>query len=295
MSQLIQVIVTGLGQGGIYVLIGFGFSIVMLACKILNLSHGSYVLYGAFIFLTWSSAVGVPPILLIPPIVAVVALAGLATERILDIGVSPWRQIPSYSMILRTLALLTIFEGIAFLLWGSDSHPTPPVQPGTVTLGGALIAWQLIWVFVVAVVLTGLFSLFLHRTWFGLAIRASAENPLTAYLLGIDRRVIGLVAFGIAAGVGALTGTLISPVTWVDYSAAGFFMLKGTLVYLIGGEEAVTGPLAGGLFLGLTENLLLLIPGGVGGFLKEVVPLAILIAVLMLRPQGLVAPRRVAA
>jgi len=79
---------------------------------------------------------------------------------------------------------LIIFEGIAFVVWGSDSHPTPPIQAGVARIGGALIAWQLLWIFLVAVVLTGAFSLFLNRSWFGLAIRASAENPLTAYLLG---------------------------------------------------------------------------------------------------------------
>jgi branched-chain amino acid transport system permease protein len=78
----------------------------------------------------------------------------------------------------------------------------------------------------------------------------------------------------------------------VDYTAAGFFLLKGLIVYLIGGEDNVAGSLVGGILLGLTENSLLLVPGLAGGFLKTVVPLIVLILVLLLRPQGLLAPRQ---
>jgi branched-chain amino acid transport system permease protein len=162
-------------------------------------------------------------------------------------------------------------------------------------LGSAIVIWQSVWMMVAAVALTAGFSLFLHRTWLGLAMRACAENPVTAWLLGVDRRLIGLLAFGIAAGIGSLSGILISPVTWVDYSAAGFFLLKGLIVFLIGGEDNVAGSLAGGILLGLTENSLLLVPGMAGGFLKTVVPLVVLILVLLVRPQGLLSPRRALA
>jgi branched-subunit amino acid ABC-type transport system permease component len=84
----------------------------------------------------------------------------------------------------------------------------------------------------------------------------------------------------------------VSPVTWIDYQMGGFFMLKGVLAYLIGGEEEVAGPLLGGLLLGLLENVLLLFPGMTGGLLKQVVPMVVLIAILVFRPQGILAARR---
>jgi branched-chain amino acid transport system permease protein len=290
-EQFIQIIVTGLSQGAIYALIGLGFAIVMMATKCLNMSHGSYVLYGAFIFLTFTSALPIPPLAVVPLVIAVVVLIGILTERVLNVGTSPWRQASSHAVILRTLALMVVFEGIAFVVWGSDPRRTPAIHPGVVNVAGAVVVWQSVWMMVTALVLTIGFSLFLHRTWFGLAMRACAENAVTAWLLGVDRRAIGLLAFGIAAGIGSLSGILVSPVTWVDYTVAGFFLLKGLIVYLIGGEDNVAGSLAGGLLLGLTENLLLLVPGLAGGFLKVVVPLVVLIVVLLFRPQGLLTRR----
>jgi branched-chain amino acid transport system permease protein len=295
MDQLIQIVVTGVSQGAIYTLIGLGFAIVMMATKCLNMANGSYVLYGAFIFLTFSSALKIPPLAVVPMVLVVVMTIGVITDRILNVGSSPWRQVSSHLTILRTLALMVVFEGLAFVIWGPDPRRPPALAPGVLNVGGAILSWQSVWMMVAAVALTLGFSLFLHRTWLGLAMRASAENPVTGWLLGVDRRMIGLLAFAIAAGIGSLSGILISPVTWVDYSAAGFFLLKGLIVYLIGGEDNVAGSLVGGILLGLTENSLLLVPGMAGGFLKTVVPLIVLILVLLLRPQGLLAPRQARA
>ena len=122
-------------------------------------------------------------------------------------------------------------------------------------------------------------------------MRACAESPTTAYLLGINVRFVGSLAFGLSASLGALAGLLVSPVTWIDYQMGGFFMLKGVLAYLTGGEEEVAGPLVGGMLLGLVENLLLLLPGMTGGLLKQVVPMAVLITILVVRPQGILAAR----
>jgi branched-chain amino acid transport system permease protein len=92
--------------------------------------------------------------------------------------------------------------------------------------------------------------------------------------------------------MGAVAGVLVSPITWLDYQVAGFFMLNGILAYLIGGEDKVAGPLVGGLLLGLVQNVFLMLPGTTGGLLKQVVPMLVLIAMLVWRPQGILAARR---
>jgi branched-subunit amino acid ABC-type transport system permease component len=154
--------------------------------------------------------------------------------------------------------------------------------------------YQSMWMFLAAISIALALHLFLLHTWLGRAMRACAQNPVTATLFGINVRMIGAVTFCMASMLGALAGILVSPVTWLDYQTGGWFMLQGVLAYLTGGEEKVAGPVVGGMFLGLVENLLLLVPGA-GGLLKQVVPMLILIAILVFRPEGLLAPRRLRA
>jgi len=292
MDQVLQVVFTGLSQGGIYALIGIGFSLVNMATRVLNLAQGSYALWGGFLFLTLATSYGIPPVAAIFVVLALVAVLGVATERIVTLRVRPWRPISHDMAILTTLALVIVFEGAAFLIWGPDPQRGPALQRGVFSLFGAIVVWQSLWMFVAAILISIGLQLLLHRTWLGRAMRACAQNPLTAALLGVDTRRVGSAAFGLSAMVGAIAGILVSPITWLDYQLGGDFMLKGVLAYLLGGEEAVAGPLVGGILLGLVENVFLLLPGTTGGLLKQVVPMGVLIAVLVLRPQGLLSGRR---
>jgi branched-chain amino acid transport system permease protein len=292
MEQLLQVVFTGLSQGGIYALIGLGFSLVMMATRILNLAHGSYVLFGGFAFLTLAAAWGWHPALAVVAVVLLMVALGIATERILNIRARPWRQTSLDTAVLTTLALLVVFEGAAFLVWGPDPQRAPALHRGVFSVLGAVVVWQSVWMLVAALAISAGLHLFLRLTWMGRAMRACAQNPTTAYLLGINARFVGSLAFALSAALGAFAGLLVSPVTWIDYQMGGFFMLKGVLAYLTGGEEEVAGPLVGGMLLGLVENSLLLLPGMTGGLLKQVVPMAVLIAILVVRPQGILAARR---
>lgn len=291
MEQFLQVVITGLSQGGIYALIGLGFSLVMMATRILNLAHGSYVLFGGFVFLSLAATHAWHPVLAVVAAIVVIVAAGVITERIVNFRARPWRPVSLDTAVLTTLAFLVVFEGTAFLLWGPDPRQAPALHRGIVSVFGAVVVWQSVWMLVAALAISAALHLFLRGTWMGRAMRACAQNPTTAYLLGIDARSVGTVAFALSAAVGALAGILASPVTWIDYQMGGFFMLKGVLAYLTGGEEEVAGPLVGGLLLGLLENLLLLLPGMTGGLLKQVVPMAVLIIILVVRPQGILAAR----
>ncbi len=292
MEQFLQVIFTGLSQGGIYALIGLGFSLVMMATRILNLAHGSYVLLGGFVFLSLATAWGWHLLAALLGVMLLMAALGIATERILNLRARPWRQPSLDTAVLTTLALLVVFEGAAFLLWGPDPQRTPALHRGVFSVLGAVVVWQSVWMLVAALTIAFGLHLFLRRTWTGRAMRACAQSPTAAYLLGINPRVVGGSAFALSASLGGLGGLLVSPVTWIDYQMGGFFMLKGVLAYLTGGEEEVAGPLVGGMLLGLVENLLLLFPGMTGGLLKQVVPMGVLIAILVFRPQGILGARR---
>ena len=238
-------------------------------------------MWGGFLFLSLVGAWGLPLVVALIIVLVVMAALGAATEQIVFMRARPWRPISIDVAVLATLALMVVFEGAAFLIWGSDPQRGPPLQPGVFRLWGAVVVYQSVWMFVATVVIAVALHQFLRRTWMGRAMRACAQNPITAPLLGINVRLVGAVTFAISASLGAIAGILVSPVRWLDYQSDGYFMLQGALAYLTGGGEKVAGPVVGGLLLGLLESLLLLIPGNTGGLLKQVVPMLILMAILV--------------
>ena len=292
MGAFVQVLVTGLSEGSIYALVGLGFSVAFMASRILNLTQGSYAVLGGFIFLTMVTGYRLPIAVAFAIALLISAALGVATERVVNLRSKLWKPVSLDTAVLSSLALFVLFEGAAFLFWGPDPQRGPSLQPGVFRVFGAVVSWQALWMLVAAIIIPIGLHLLLVGTWLGRAIRSCAQNAMMSYLLGINVRRIGAVAFGLGAMIGATAGILVSPITWLDYQLGGFFMLNGILAFLIGGEQSVAGPLLGGLLLGVVQNIFLLIPGTSGGLLKQVVPMLILILILAFRPQGLLAPRR---
>lgn len=288
-DQILQVLLTGLSQGAIYALLGLGFSLVSMSTRVLNLAQGAYAVWGGFLFIAFAGALGLPPLLAMLLAILATSVLGLITERLVNIRTTPWCPISLDVAVLSTLALSVVFEGAAFLIWGPDPQRGPAIQRGVFRIMGAVVVWQSVWMLAAIIAFSLALHLFLRRTWMGQAMRACAQNPFAAHLLGINVRRVGLVIFGIAGMLGATAGILVSPITWIDYQIGSYFMLQGVLAFLLGGEEEIAGPVAGGFLLGIVENVLLLFPGG--GLLKQVVPMLLLIVILLWRPQGLLAKR----
>jgi branched-subunit amino acid ABC-type transport system permease component len=290
-TELTQVLIAGLSQGAIYALLGLGFSVVFMATRILNLAQGSYALWGGFIFLSIVQRFKVPMALSFAIVLLFSAGIGMLTELVLNLRTRPWRPISLDMAVLSTLALLVLFEGAAFLIWGPDPQRGPALEDGVFFIFGAIMPRQLVWMMVGTLIIAVGLEVFLHKSWTGRAMRACAQNPMMSTLLGINVRRIGAIAFALGAMIGATAGILVSPITWLDYQSGGVFALNGILAYLIGGEEEVAGPIAGGLLLGILQNCFLLLPGTVGGLLEQVVPMLALILMLVFRPHGLLARR----
>jgi branched-chain amino acid transport system permease protein len=291
MEQTIQVLASGLSQGCIYALLGLGFSVAGMSTRLLNLAQGGYSLVGGFVFLALAGRLGLPLALLLTLIG--IGVLGVLTERIVNMRAKPWKAAPHDMAVLATLALLVAMEGATVLIWGSDPQRGQPIQSGVFNLFGAVMAWQFVWMIGTTLSIAIALHLFLSRTWTGRAMRSCAQNAMMSHLLGINVRRLGALAFALGAMIGAVAGILAAPITWLDYQQGGIFMLYGLLAYLIGGEDEVAGPLVGGVVLGLVQNVCLLMPGTVGGLLKQVVPMLALLLMLVFRPQGIL-PRRTA-
>lgn len=294
MEQVAQVLASSLSQGGVYALLGLGFSMAGMATRILNLAQGAYAMLGGFLFLMLLERFRLPAVVAIPLVLCAAGALGVLTEKIVNMRSRPWKPVSHDTAVLATLALLVAAEGAAFLAWGSDPVRGKPLTAGVFHAFGAVLAWQFLWMFGTTIAVAVALHLFLAHTWTGRAMRACAQNTLMAHLLGINVRRLSALTFALGAAIGAIAGILASPITWLDSQIGGFFMLYGLLAYLIGGEDEVLGPLAGGLLLAFVQNIVLLLPGMTGGLLKQVLPMLALLLMLVFRPSGLL-PRRGAA
>lgn len=171
--------------------------------------------------------------------------------------------------------------------WGSTPQPLPAFSgaaTNTVTLAGATVQVQSLWVFALLILALALLYLFFERTYFGKAIRAAADNPLGARLVGIDVRSTRALSVGLAIALAAYGGTIIGPITLVGGAAGFAITIKGFVAAIAGGLDSPVGCVVGGLVVGVAEKLL---QSHFPYDVADPIVYSILLLVLLVRPQGL--------
>lgn len=289
MSDLVLVLVTGLGLGALYLLAASGLSLVYGLMGVLNFAHGSFMTAGAYA--AWLTADALPdgwsagPRLLVSTVVAVVvgALVGLVVEVLL---IRPLYR-HHIQQVLVTVGLSLASVAAAQGVFGADPRPVeqPSWMGSTVTLLGAnLPADRFLYVAVAALLLAGLLAL-LRYTRLGLVIRAGVENRTMVEALGIDVRRTFTVVFALGAGVAALAGVLYSQYAGtVSPGQGGSLLIYAFIVVVIGGMGSVTGTAVAAVAVGLVQQLANYYAASGVGDLSVVLLLAL---VLLLRPASL--------
>jgi len=288
-SDLVLVLVTGLGLGALYLLAASGLSLVYGLMGVLNFAHGSFMTAGAYA--AWLTADALPdgwsagPRLLVSTVVAVVvgALVGLVVEVLL---IRPLYR-HHIQQVLVTVGLSLASVAAAQGVFGADPRPVeqPSWMGSTVTLLGAnLPADRFLYVAVAALLLAGLLAL-LRYTRLGLVIRAGVENRTMVEALGIDVRRTFTVVFALGAGVAALAGVLYSQYAGtVSPGQGGSLLIYAFIVVVIGGMGSVTGTAVAAVAVGLVQQLANYYAASGVGDLSVVLLLAL---VLLLRPASL--------
>ena len=283
MDAALAITIGGLVQGSVFALVAIGFALVYRVTGTVNLAQGAFVVLGALTTYSFEQTLGWPA--------AAAALAALAVAAVVGYLIAVFvfapglRRLPPSGMVILTGGLLTLFEGAALLVWGSQPYQLPPFsgyQP--VSLGGAKIPTQAFWdVGITAVVVIALWYV-LQRTAFGKALRACAENPSAATLMGIDVERVRVFSYTAAAVLGALSGIAIGPIVSLQFDGGRFFTVYGFISVAIGGMGSFAGALLGGLGMGVLQQL-----GAayVSSIFATTLAIALLIAVLVLRPNGL--------
>ncbi len=302
MEILLQQILNGLVQGSVYALVALGYTMVYGILGLINFAHGEVLMVGAMVALSVMLkliAVGLaaPLVLLFGLLVAVlVCMAlGYSIERI---AYRPLRNAPRLAPLITAIGVSIVLQNLAMIFWGREYRAFPALLPsGSHTIAGAVINnTQLIIIFVSLLVMAGLMTL-VHRTRLGRAMRAVAENPAAAQLMGVDTNRVISVTFMLGSALAAVAGLMVSANYGIVHYYMGFILgLKAFTAAVLGGIGNLRGAMLGGVLLGLIESLGAGYIGGLtGGFLgsnyQDVFAFFVLIAVLVFRPSGLLGER----
>ena len=281
---LLQTLVSGIGTGCIYGLIGIGFCVIYNASGIVNFAQGMFVMLGGMLTHAFLTRAGLPLPLAALCAIIIVALIGVAVERLV---VRPlWRRNATmFVLILATLAAQIVVERLTLLVAGDQPRTfggfsdAPPFR-----LGGVAISVQLLWIAGISLALVVGLALFFARTRTGRAMRACAINREAAALQGIPvARMVGF-SFALSAGLGATAGIQITPTQYTSFNVGVPFAISGFIAAIVGGFGSAGGAFAGGIMLGVAQAAAIVMFGA--GF-KNVAALSILLVFLLARPAGL--------
>ncbi len=281
-AQALQYVAAGLTAGSIYALIALGFSIIFNASRVINFAQGEFVMIGGMAAASLSAA-GTPLLLAMAGGVSLAVVVGLLLEKL---AIERARDADVTTLIIITIGASILLRGLAQLAWGKGIHALPPLSSGApIAIGGATLLPQSVWVMVTTLVIVAVLSWFFGRTRLGMAMLATSHNRLAAQLVGIDTQLVLFASFGLAALVGSIAGTLIAPISFTSYEAGIMLGLKGFAAAILGGLGSFHGAIAGGLLLGLLESFG---AGYVSSAYKDVIAFVVILAVLFVRPDGLV-------
>jgi branched-chain amino acid transport system permease protein len=272
--------------GSIYALVALGFSIVFNASRVINFAQGEFVMIGGMSAVSLL-ALGAPMALALAGAVVVATVVGLVVEKL---AIERARRADVVTLIIITIGASILLRGVAQVVWDKSVHRLPPLAGDTpVTLFGATILPQSLWVLAATVVIMAALTYFFRRTRLGKAMLATSHNRLAAQLVGIDVDRVLFASFGLAAGLGAVAGVLIAPIAFTAYDAGIMLGLKGFAAAILGGLGSFPGAIAGGLTLGLLESIG---AGYVSSAYKDAIAFVIILGVLFVRPDGLLGALR---
>ena len=286
--EILQLIVSGLANGCVYGLIALGFVLIYKATEQVNFAQGDMMMLGAFVALGLGneSHLGLPFWVACIGAVLIVAAVGWLLERTILRHVFGQSQL---AVVILTIALGFVLRFLAGAIWGHDPQALEsPVAGVNASLGGLVLGVDEIAVIVVTLLLTGALFGFFRGTKVGLAMQASSQNQLAAYYMGIPVKRIHGLAWALAGATAAVAGVLFASKGSIDPNA-GLLGIKAFAAAVIGGFGSLPGALAGGLIVGLIEPFA---ARYVEAGYSQVAPYALMLAVLILRPHGIVSQVR---
>jgi branched-chain amino acid transport system permease protein len=280
---MLQALVDGIMLGGVYGVIATGLSLVFGVLGVVNFAHAEFLMLGMYVaWFAWRYF-GLDPLAGSVLSFAIVFVIGYCVQRLLIARVM---RAPPTAQVFLTVGLLIAIQNAALVAFGSESRSVVvPYQVRGYRLGDVFVSASYLYAFVAAIVLAVVLGVYLERSWTGRAIRAVAQDPMAAKLVGVDTQRTYARAFGLGVALTAFGGAVILPYIAVSPTIGGQFAVLMFTVVVLGGLGSVAGALVGGLVVGVVQSVsALLFPIQ----LQNLCLFVIFIAVLALRPEGLI-------
>jgi branched-chain amino acid transport system permease protein len=302
MDTFIQQVINGLVLGSVYALVALGYTMVYGIINLINFAHGEVLMVGALT--SWTVVIALADtgwpgwLLMLISLIAAIVVCAILNFSIEKIAYRPLRNAPRLAPLITAMGMSLLLQTLAMILWKPNPKPYPLLLPAEpYSIGGAVInTTQLLILVTTAVTLAGLMYL-VNRTKLGRAMRATAENPRVAGLMGVRPDMVISATFIIGAALAALAGVMYAANYGSVQHSMGFLPgLKAFTAAVFGGIGNLAGAMVGGVLLGLIEAMgagyIGDLTGGVlGSHYQDIFAFIVLILVLTLRPQGLLGER----
>ena len=281
-AEIIFALIWGLAIGCVYMLLATGLNVIFGVMKLVNFAHGQFLMIGAFAAWAISVALGLNAYIAILISIGIVAVLGLIVQRF------AFRKVlgtDKLNEIFVSLGLIFIFENAAVLLWGNGSYRVvSPLNGLTLNTQSISISYDLLVVVGVVIATLVAFGVLMYRTKIGLAMQATSQINHTAMLMGIDVDKIYLITFALGAALAAAAGGLYGILYPFSYQSGELPTIIAFAVIILGGLGSIRGAIVGGLLYGIAQQMATLFLGGIW---SSAVAFALLIAVLIVKPNGI--------
>lgn len=286
-TELLQFALAGLKNGSIYALVALGFTLVYAATGVINFAQGEFYMLGGMLSVWAYAGLGLP--LPLAGLVGVVSTAAIGVIFEL-LAIRQRKDGDPLALIIITVGGSMVLSSMARHLFGPNERPLPLFSGGgSVSVFGAVLEVQTIWIIGMTAIAVACLWYLYNRTGLGRAMRACAVNRDAARIVGIDTRLMVTVSFLLAAGLGALAGLAVTPLTQTAFDVGPTVGIKGFAAAILGGLGNPIAAVVGGLVLGMLESVSIAF---ISSTYKDAIALIVLLAVLFVRPQGLLGRSR---
>jgi len=281
--QFVQLVISGAAQGCIYGLIALGFVLIYKATETVSFAQGELMMLGAFFGLAAMSLMGFPFWISVLSAIIAMGLFGVLLETVV---IRPILGQPAFSIVMLTIGIGYVARGLITMIpgIGTETHTLAVPYKDQVWRAGGLVlnVEQMAVIAATATLCLVLYVVFKYSK-VGIAMQATSQNQLAAYYMGIPVKLLNSLVWGLAAGVAAIAGLLLAPITFV-HANMGFIGLKAFPAAVVGGFGSLPGAIVGGLIIGIVESLAgFYLPEG----FKDTAAYVVVLVMLMVKPNGL--------
>ena len=277
---MLQIIIQGLLLSGLYALIAMGFMLIFSIGRTLNLAYGAYLMVGGYVYFWLSQQLGMPQVLGFIGAIFVGVLMGLLKHQFI---VKPLKG-DHVAVEISTLILAVVMQAGIVLVFGDSSKILLPIVPGVMRIAGATVTYSILTATIISWIIITILYLFVRRTHTGRAMQAVSMDKKGALISGIDSERINLITWGLSGGLGAIGGAFFASYTQLSPSMWVAPLIISVAIVIVGGIGSIIGTLIVAHIIGFLEVIVVSVWAPE---LRGVFTMLLIIAVLVMRPQGL--------